>query len=72
MARKLADRRKITLWVPTQLLEEALASGDGNITETVKKGLSLLAASKAYAELKKMRGRVKLRLNLAELRADRP
>jgi hypothetical protein len=63
--------RKITVEVPQELLEKAqLASGSG-ITQTVRTGLQLVAASHAYARLRQLRGRVRFTRTPAELMADR-
>ena len=63
--------RKITIEVPADLLERAQkASGAGN-TQTVRTGLSLVAASQAYARLRQWRGQVRFSRSLARLKADR-
>ncbi len=63
--------RKITVEVPAQLLDKAQrASGDG-ITQTVRAGLQLVAASQAYATLRQLRGKVRFTRTLAELKTDR-
>jgi hypothetical protein len=63
--------RKITVEIPRELLEKAqLASGVG-ITQTVRTGLELVAASQAYARLRQLRGKVHFTRTLAELKADR-
>ena len=63
--------RKITVEIPRELLEKAqLASGVG-ITQTVRTGLELVAASRAYARLRQLRGKVRFTRTLAELKADR-
>ena len=63
--------RKITVEVPDDLLEKAqLASGAG-ITETVRNGLQLVAASGAYAGLRQLRGKVRFSRTAAELKDDR-
>jgi hypothetical protein len=64
-------QKKVTVYLPTDLLERALASTDGNITETIRKGLELMAASQAYDSLRKLRGRVSLSLDITKLREDR-
>jgi hypothetical protein len=57
--------------VPLDLLEKAqLASGTG-ITQTVRAGLQLVAASRTYARLRHLRGKVRFTRTLAELKADR-
>jgi hypothetical protein len=63
--------RKITVHVPEQLLARAQKAAGAGITETVRRGLELLAASEAYEGLRKMRGRVKFSIDLNELREDR-
>lgn len=63
--------RKITVEVPPELLKKAqLASGTG-ITQTVRSGLEVLAASEAYDRLRQLRGKVRFTRTLAELKADR-
>jgi len=63
--------RKITVEVPLDLLEKAqLASGTG-ITQTVRAGLQLVAASRTYARLRHLRGKVRFSRTLSELKADR-
>ena len=63
--------RKITVEVPPELLEKAQQASGVGITQTVRTGLQLLAASRAYARLRSYRGRVRLARTLAELKADR-
>jgi len=63
--------RKITVEVPLDLLEKAqLASGTG-ITQTVRAGLQLVAASRTYDRLRHLRGKVRFTRTWAELKADR-
>lgn len=63
--------RKITVEVPAELLERAQRASGGGITETVRTGLQLVAASRACARLRKFRGKVRFTQTLAELKADR-
>lgn len=63
--------RKITIEVPEDLLNKAQkASGEG-ITQTVRAGLRLVAASHTYARLRKLRGKVKFSRTVEELKFDR-
>jgi hypothetical protein len=63
--------RKITVEVPEGLLKKAqLASGAG-ITQTIRTGLQLVAASLAYARLRELRGKVRFSRTAEELKADR-
>ena len=63
--------RKITVEVPPELLEKAQRASGSGITQTVRTGLQLVAASHAYARLRKLRGKVRFTRTLAELKADR-
>ena len=62
--------KKITLFVPADILEEAIKVGGDNLTQTVRKGLQLIAARDAYSEIRKMRGKVKFSLSLDEMRYE--
>ena len=67
----MGTTRKITVEVPAELLETAQkASGEG-ITQTVRAGLQLVAASRTYARLRQLRGRVRFSRTARELKADR-
>ena len=63
--------RKITVEVPAELLENAQKSTGSGITQTVRTGLQLMAASQAYARLRQLRGTVRFSRPLAELKTDR-
>jgi len=67
----VAATRKITVEVPEDLIERALRSSGEGLTATVRQGLALVAAGKAYEGLKELRGKVRLRLDLEALREDR-
>ena len=63
--------RKITVHVPEDLLRRAQeATGEG-ITPTIRKALELVAASSAYEEVRRLRGKVPLKVDLRQLREDR-
>jgi len=63
--------RKITVEVPLALLEKAQRASGTGITQTVRTGLQLVAASRTYARLRKLRGKVRFSRSLAELKVDR-
>lgn len=63
--------RKITLQVPEDLLERAQRSSGQGITETVRQGLRLVAASDTFRRVSKLRGTVKFSIDPARLRDDR-
>jgi hypothetical protein len=63
--------RKITVEIPSVLLEKAQQASKSGITRTVRTGLQLLAASQTYSQLRQMRGKVRFTRTLAELKSDR-
>ncbi len=63
--------RKITIEVPLELLEKAQRASGSGITQTVRTGLQLVAASQTYSRLRELRGKVRFTRTLAELKADR-
>lgn len=67
----MTNSKKITVDIPEELLHDAQAQTGKGITETVKQGLQLLAASKAYKNLLKLEGKVELSVNWRKLKEDR-
>ncbi len=67
----MESARKITLLLPEALLNKAQAATGLGITPTIRKGLELVAAGPAYEKLHRLKGKVRLSLNLKELREDR-
>ncbi|HMD41577.1 MAG TPA: hypothetical protein VKH45_00760 [Candidatus Acidoferrum sp.] len=63
--------RKITVEVPLDLLEKAQRASGTGVTQTVRAGLQLVAASRTYDRLRRLRGKVRFTRTLAELKADR-
>jgi hypothetical protein len=67
----MAIARKITVEVPPELLDKAQRASGTGVTQTVRTGLQLVAASRTYARLRQFRGKVRFSRTLAELKADR-
>ena len=68
----IMDRaRKITVEVPEKLLERAQRASGTGVTQTIRAGLQLVAASRTYARLRQLRGKVHFSRTLAKLKADR-
>jgi hypothetical protein len=63
--------RKVTIELPAELLEQAQQATGSGITQTVRTGLQLVAASQTYAQLRTLRGKVQFSRTLAELKDDR-
>lgn len=68
---RMETARKITVEVPPELLKKAQRASRSGITQTVRTGLELVAASETYARLRELRGNVRFSRTLAELKADR-
>jgi post-segregation antitoxin (ccd killing protein) len=67
----MRSSQKITIEVPRELLEKARRASGTGITQTVRAGLQLIAASRTYARLRQLRGKVRFSRSVAELKADR-
>jgi len=67
----VAAVKKVTIEVPEDLLEKAQQATGSGITQTVRTGLQLVAASQAYAQLRQARGTFQFSRTLAELKDDR-
>ena len=65
----MGTARKITVEVPPELLERALRASGSGITQTVRIGLKLVAASQAYVRLRQLRGKVRFSRTSKELKA---
>jgi hypothetical protein len=67
----MESARKITVEVPAGLLEKAQRASGTGITQTIRTGLELLAASQAYDRMRQFRGKVRFSRTAAELKDDR-
>lgn len=63
--------RKVTVQLDPQLLRKAQARTGKGVTATIRHGLELVAASRAYERLHALRGKVRFSLDLKRLREDR-
>ena len=67
----MGTARKIPVEIPLDLLEKAQRASGTGITQTVRTGLQLVAASRTYARLRQLRGKVRFSRTSAQLKADR-
>jgi hypothetical protein len=67
----MSTARKITVEVPRDLLNKAQRASGKGITQTVRTGLQLLAASQAYDRLLQSQGKVRFSRSWQELKDDR-
>lgn len=63
--------RKVTMELPEELVREAQAETQESLTETVRQGLEILVSRRASKHLAALRGKLDLKINLADLRRDR-
>ena len=63
--------KKITVQIPETLLKKAQKATGLGITPTIRQGLQLVAAGRAYGKLRQLKGKVKFSLDLKALREDR-
>jgi hypothetical protein len=63
--------RKVTVEIPPDLLEKAQRASGAGVTQTIRAGLQLVAASGTYDRLRQFRGKVRFSKTVAELKADR-
>jgi hypothetical protein len=55
----MSTARKIAVEVPPELLEKAQKATGTGVTQAVRTGLQLVAASRTYARLRQLRGKVR-------------
>ena len=67
----MSQFKKVTVVLPFDLLTKAQRSSGQGITSTIRQGLELVAAGRAYDRLRQLRGKVQLGLNVGPLREDR-
>jgi hypothetical protein len=67
----MVTARKVTVEIPESLLEKAQEASGTGITQTIRTGLQLLAASHAYDRLLQLRGKVRFGRTFKELKEDR-
>lgn len=67
----MSTARKITIQIPEDLLKKAQGATGLGITPTIRQGLEIIAAGPAYEKLLRLKGKVKLSLDLKSLREDR-
>ena len=62
--------KKLTILVPEALLRKATAATKTGVTPTVRTGLMLLAARRAYDRMLALQGKVKFSLTWQEMRGE--
>lgn len=67
----MSRMKKVTLVLPADLIEKARKATRQNFTATVRQALEIVAATEIYKKLLGLEGKVKLKINLNEIRKDR-
>jgi len=67
---KRPEMRKVTVLLPKTLVERATAASGKGLTPTIRQGLEAVAASDVYKQLRALRGKVQLSVNVTKLRQD--
>jgi hypothetical protein len=62
--------QKVTVILPRSLVEEAVKATGAGLTPTIRQALEAIVRRQAYQGLLQMRGKVRLSINLDELRQD--
>ncbi len=65
------ETTKVTVELPVDLLDRARTSTGEGITATIRRGLEMVAATRAQERLLALRGKVKFSIDLDQLRDDR-
>ena len=69
---RMSEMKKITTFIPAELLAAAQSHTGEGVTETVRRGLEKLAHQAFYDRMRALKGKVKFDdFNLDELRLDR-
>lgn len=63
--------KKVTVLLPEDLVSRAQQAHGEGLTPTIRRGLELVAAGRAYRDLRSQRGKVQLSMDLDALREDR-
>src|SRR5262249_35845810 len=64
------SNRKITIEVPAALLEQAQKATGTGITQTIRWGLQIVAASEAYSQARKLRGKHRFSISVERMKDD--
>ncbi len=67
----MSTPKKVTVEIPADLLRRAQKSTGEGITGTIRQGLELVAASRAYEKLRQLKGQVSFSIDWKKLREDR-
>ncbi len=67
---EMETAKKITIQIPEDLLKRAMESTGEGITPTVRQGLELVAASRTYEKLRRLKGKIKFSISPSDLRDD--
>ena len=64
------SQQKVTVILPRALVEKATRASGVGLTPTIRRGLEAVIVSDAYRQLRESRGKVRLSIDVKELRRD--
>jgi hypothetical protein len=68
----MSEMRKVTAFLPAELIDQAQAKTGAGVTETLRRSLEEMLRRDAYRQLRALRGKVKFDdFDLDDLRKDR-
>ena len=62
--------KKVTVVMPADLLDRVTQATGRGITATIRESLEAMAASQTFEEIRRLRGKVKLSIDVDRLRRD--
>jgi hypothetical protein len=62
--------KKVTVMLPASLLARATTATGKGITPTIREGLEAMAAANSFEAFRRLRGKVKLTIDVDDLRRD--
>lgn len=67
---KKPEMRKVTVMLPRELVEKAMRASGLGLTPLIRQGLESVVRAQAYEALRRLRGKERFSISLAELRRD--
>jgi hypothetical protein len=66
----MKNLKKVTVVLPADLVERATTTTGNGIKQTIREGLEAMAAVHSFDGMRRLRGKVKLSIDVGQLRQD--
>jgi hypothetical protein len=66
----VSDLRKVTVMLPVDLVERATFATGKGITATIREGLAAMAAVHSFEGMRRLRGKVRLAIDVDHVRRE--